>query len=181
MLTSIFFDAGNTLVFADHARTLAPLTAAGFHATQEQLDDAERFAKPRLDAALLAGPGENSVDYDYWTIYYTRLFDALSAPAALIPECVAATRRSGHWNRVLPGTHEALDQLRKSGLRLAVISNSDGGIANLLESVGLAEYFETFTDSGNIGVGKPHPAILPHAARLLKLGPRDRLYVCGVS
>src|SRR4051794_784073 len=106
MLTSIFFDAGNTLVFADYARTLAPLTDAGFHATQDQLDAAERFAKRRLDSVTLAtlagkrADSKQSVDQDYWTIYYTRLFEELGAPASLIPACVSSTRRSGHWNRV---------------------------------------------------------------------------------
>ena len=53
-IKALFFDAGNTLVFADTDRTLAPLAAIGLKPTQQQLFAAERAAKRRLDAARAA-------------------------------------------------------------------------------------------------------------------------------
>jgi len=199
MLTTVFFDAGNTLVFADHSKTLAPLEAAGFHPTFEQLYAAERFTKKRLDAAMSSRDSVQSVDQDFWSIYYTHLIQLLvGEPSgtglrpvrffqntgrrpvsleALVADSVAATRRSGNWSRVLPGTREVLLELRARGLRLGVISNSDGGIENILRVVGLGDCFDSFTDSGKVGVEKPNPAIFRHAMASLDARPEASMYV----
>jgi HAD superfamily hydrolase (TIGR01509 family) len=182
MLSSILFDAGNTLFFPDLSRTLAPLAAAGFSASREQLYAAERFAKKRLDAArgtnMTVREIGQSVDHDYWRVYYTHLTQALGAPIELVPACIASTRRSDHWTRVLPGTQEVLRTLRGRGLRLGVISNSDGGIANALRSAGLGdEFFDSYTDSGNVGVEKPDPAIFRMAVESLGTLPEACLCV----
>src|SRR5438093_12538658 len=104
-LTAIFFDAGNTLVFADPARTLAPLQARGVRPTRDQLHAAERAAKQRLQEALRTG--DHSVDKHFWDVYYGHLLEALGcAEDGLCQELVSATRRSGNWCVVLPGTRE---------------------------------------------------------------------------
>jgi len=178
MLSSILFDAGNTLVFPDLSRTLAPLAAAGFSASQEQLYAAERFAKKRLDTTMAERQPGQAVDHDYWRVFYTHLTQALGAPTELLPACIAATRRSDHWTRVLPGTQDVLRTLRGRGLRLGVISNSDGGIADALRAAGLGdEFFESYTDSGNVGVEKPDPAIFRIAVESLRTLPEACLCV----
>lgn len=179
MLTSVFFDAGNTLVFADRSKTLAPLEAAGFSPTQEQLHAAERFTKRKIDAELDARhPHDRSpVDKAFWTIYYTHLIEALGAPATLIAPCAAATRTSGNWSRLLPGTREVLLELRARGLKLGVISNSDGGIEAILRAVGLGDCFDTYTDSGNVGVEKPNPGIFQQALASLDAQAEASVYV----
>jgi putative hydrolase of the HAD superfamily len=177
MLVSILFDAGNTLFFPDLSRTLAPLAAAGFSASQEQLYAAERFAKKRLDADMAVRQAGQPVDHDYWSVYYTHVTQALGAPSDLVPACVASTRRSDHWTRVLPGTQELLRTLLGRGLRLGVISNSDGGIARALRAAGLGDdFFASYTDSGNVGVEKPDPAIFRIAVE--SLGTRAEDCVC---
>jgi len=177
MLSSIFFDAGNTLVFPEHSKTLAPLTAAGFPATQEQLDDAERFAKKHLDEIMEQRTPGQSVDGDYWKVYYTRLFEELGAPEEVIAPCVAATRRSGHWSRVRAGTRDVLQTLRDRGLRLGVISNSDGHIEDIIRAVGIGDYFESFTDSGNVRVEKPDPEIFRIALASLDARAGESLFI----
>ncbi|SRR5579871_5795073 len=178
MLAGILFDAGNTLFFPDLARTLAPLAAAGFSASQEQLYAAERFAKKRLDAAMAHWQPGQRVDADYWRVYYTHLTAAINAPESLVPECIASTQASGNWTRVAPGTREFLASLRDRGLRLGVISNSDGGIDKALRAAGLGdEFFSSYTDSGNVGVEKPDPAIFRIAVSSLGVRPEACLCV----
>ena len=178
MLSSILFDAGNTLFFPDLTRTLAPLAAAGFAASREQLYAAERFAKKRLDTAMAEWQPGQPVDHDYWNVYYRQLTHALGAPTELVPACVASTRRSDHWTRVIPGTQDVLRTLRDRGLRLGVISNSDGGIAEALRGAGLGdEFFQSYTDSGKVGVEKPDPAIFRIAVESLGTPPEDCLCV----
>lgn len=176
----LFFDAGNTLIFADETRTLAPLLAAGFAPTREHLHDSERYAKRKLDAALQGLSPELSVDRDFWKIYYTHLLGSLEAPVDLVPKLVQATRRSENWSQVRPGTRETLQKLRDGGRRLGIISNSDGHISDLLHAVGLGDLFASFTDSTLAGHEKPDPEIFRQALASLGARPEESLYVGDV-
>ena len=45
----VFFDVGNTLLFPDHEKTLAPLWNRGIRPTEAQLFAAERVARQEMD------------------------------------------------------------------------------------------------------------------------------------
>jgi HAD superfamily hydrolase (TIGR01509 family) len=176
---ALFLDAGNTLLFPALERTLAPLAARGIAPTVEQLHASERFAKERLDAARLA-PGvghSHSIDAQYWERYYAHLLTQLNiSDSTLVEELVANSRISANWSRVLPGTGEVLARLA-TRFRLGVISNSDGRIEEALRKVGLADNFDTFTDSGNVGYEKPHPAIFAAAVASMGSDPAESIYI----
>jgi putative hydrolase of the HAD superfamily len=71
-----------------------------------------------------------------------------------------------------------LQTLRAAGLRLGVITNSDPGYqTRKLASVGLADAFDVLVISGELGVGKPSPAIFEHACRALAVSPSQALHV----
>ncbi len=173
-LCALFFDVGNTLVFASPERTLAPLQLRGIPISQEQLYAAERAAKRFLDEAHAR---HESVDAKYWDVYYDDLLQQLGrSDAGLKDELVAAARTSGNWRRVPPGTRTLLLGL-KQRFRLGVISNSDGGVRRLLESVGLGDCFDSFTDSALAGYEKPDARIFGAALGSLQAQPAQSLYV----
>jgi putative hydrolase of the HAD superfamily len=178
MLSTIFFDAGNTLVFANLERTLAPLLARGIRPQAQQLHAAERQAKAELDRANTGSA--HYTDRQYWDTYHSFLLKSLGiADAQLHEALVAASRKSGNWDVVLPGTRETLLQLSRK-YRLGVISNSDGGMETLLRNCGLGECFLGYTDSGRVGYEKPNPAIFRAALQQLSARPEDSLYVGDV-
>src|SRR5437764_15390651 len=108
-LKAIFFDAGNTLVFPDLDRTLAPLVTRGLRPTAEQLHASERFAKLRLDAARAASQPPLGVDAQYWLEYYTHLLEQLGVSDPDLTEAlVSRSRSSANWSRALPGTADTL-------------------------------------------------------------------------
>jgi len=49
--------------------------------------------------------------------------------------------------------------LRARGVRTAVLSNSEGRLAELLTEIGVADAFEVIVDSGRVGIEKPDPRI----------------------
>lgn len=186
-LQAIFFDAGNTLIFPDRSRTLAPLQALGIEPPQELLWAAERAARTRRDKAAADGHARLG-DQQYWDIYYNHLLEDLAAAgnrqaggqaAQLKTDLIAASRKSANWEVVLPGTREVLLAL-KQRYRLAVISNSDGHMEDLIAHVGLRDCFETVVDSGSVGVEKPDPRIFQEAATVLAVNPAESLYVGDV-
>ena len=173
-ITAIFFDIGNTLLFPDHEKTLAPLWNRGVHPSQAQLDGAERVARQEMDLLVSR---TRKVDQQYWEIYYSHLLHTLGiSDISLRLELVSLARTSSNWSRMHPETFAVLGALRKS-YRLGAISNSDGHMAERLASVGLDIYLEQIIDSGKVGHEKPAPQIFQAALEAMKLAPEGTLYL----
>lgn len=176
-LRAIFFDAGNTLVFPDRDQTLAPLKSRGVAVSEETIFAAERAARRFLDANFSGDPKQ--VDQRYWNVYFGEMLGGFPQLHDLLPELAAASRNSANWGIVRPGTREQLLRLKQK-YRLAVISNSDGHIADLFSRVGLGDCFETITDSGRVGFQKPHPEIFRAALRSLDVPAEESVYIGDV-
>jgi HAD superfamily hydrolase (TIGR01509 family) len=171
----VFFDVGNTLLFPDHEKTLAPLWNRGIHPTEAQLFAAERVARQDMDLIVSQ---TRKVDLQYWETYYAHLLRTLKVTdISLRLELVNLVRTSSNWSRMCPGTVEVLESM-KLKYRLGVISNSDGHMAERLASVGLGKYFERVIDSGNVGHEKPAPQIFQAALMSMSV-PADRALYLG--
>src|SRR6202795_4731268 len=94
-------------------------------------------------------------------------------------QLVASSRHSGNWVTIRPGSPV---ELRAVGKRypIAVISNADGRIEDVLQRCGIAHCFRTITDSGLVGYEKPHPEIFRHALKSMNAAPGESLYVGDV-
>ena len=176
-MRAIFFDAGNTLVFPDRARTLAPLIVRGVTVSEEFIFAAERAARHFRDANAAGDP--KHTDQQYWDIFYSELLSHFPAHQDALPELVAAARTSANWCVVPRGTRETLLGLKRN-YRLGVISNSDGGMPDLLKRVGLGDCFETTIDSALVGFQKPHPEIFRAALRDVNVPVEESVYVGDV-
>jgi putative hydrolase of the HAD superfamily len=172
-LQALFFDVGNTLLFPNRRRMLRSLHARNVFPPEELMQEVERQTKHEFDALL---ESHASVDHGFWQIFYSRLLMELAiADDSICSDLVARTRVSANWCDIRPGTREALQRLRKK-YRLGVISNADGKIADVLAHCGIADCFETITDSGIVGKEKPHPLIFQIAMQNLRVSPEQSLY-----
>jgi HAD superfamily hydrolase (TIGR01509 family) len=175
-IKAIFFDVGNTLLFRNQRVILKPLHEHGVFPSAEQLYAIERRTKKEFDSAMQHG----KVDRSFWEQYYGYLLDELDIHRDGVHEqLVQATQLSANWCEIRPGTREVLLELGRK-YRLAVISNADGKIDRVLTHCGIADCFETITDSGLIGHEKPHPAIFAAALQAMKALPQESLYVGDV-
>jgi HAD superfamily hydrolase (TIGR01509 family) len=170
----IFFDVGNTLLFPNRAKMLAPI-ASERHPTLEQWQALERRTKLEFDRAMLDG----AVDHGFWWTFHSYLLADFGEDMALRDVLVENTRNSANWDQILPGTRDALQRIRRS-FRTAVISNSDGGIERVLSRCGIADCFETITDSGIVGVEKPRAKIFQAALAAMNARPGESLYLGDV-
>ena len=170
----IFFDVGNTLLFPNRAKILAPIPSDR-HPTLEQWQALERRTKHEFDQGMLGG----RVDHGFWWIFHTYLLHQLGADASVREVLVENTRKSASWDRILPGTRDALDRIGQN-FRIAVISNSDGRIEHVLSRCGIADCFESITDSGTVGVEKPRAEIFESALGAMRARADESLYVGDV-
>jgi len=171
----VFFDVGNTLLFPNRARILAPLPADR-HPTLERWQALERLTKQEFDAGMTSG----RVDHGFWWSFHTHLLEELETMDEGVRNAlVQNTQKSANWDQILPGTRVALERIRQD-YAIAVISNSDGRIDEVLRRCGIIDCFESITDSGIVGHEKPHPAIFEAALRAMKAEAAESLYVGDV-
>jgi HAD superfamily hydrolase (TIGR01549 family) len=181
---AVFLDAGNTLLRIDYAVIATELARHGVHARPDEVQRAEWRARVRLDDEVLAksGPGATTESGVVATSYLRFVLEGLGVTDETTIEKVAEWRREynrpvGFWNSREPQAPEALALLRRSGLRAAVISNSNGSIQSILSTLGLLEHLDFVLDSAEVGVEKPNPKIFQLALRRAGVAPTDAAYV----
>ena len=76
---------------------------------------------------------------------------------------------------VFPEVRKSLDNLK--GMKLAVISNSDSRLANILKSLELHHYFDEVVTSYEAGSLKPDPRIFAVTLKKLNVLPQEALHV----
>jgi len=176
-LKAIFFDVGNTLLFPDRKHILAPLHQRKQSPSLDQWHAIERKTKKEFDDIL---QHDGKADHGFWYLFYSHLLPELGVhDDALRDTLVNATRISANWCDIRPGTRETLLRLGRR-YPLAVISNADGKIADVLNRCGIADCFQQITDSGLVGYEKPHPAIFKAALHAMNVSPEQSLYVGDV-
>ena len=176
-LKTVFFDIGNTLLFPDRVHILTPLRQRELTPSLEQWHAIERKTKKEFDEIL---QHDGKADHGFWYLFYSHLLRELAIDDnALRDEMVEATRVSANWCVIRPGTREILLRLGQR-YPLAVISNADGHIADVLQRCGIVDCFRTITDSGLIGCEKPHATIFEEALRGMDAVAEQSLYVGDV-
>lgn len=174
----ILFDVGNTLSYLDHD-VLAHITGqVGAAISAEILARAEAVAKRRYEQQIKQGASHEQG----WQLYMRAIFEAagLSAPLAerATEMAKAEHERFNLWRKVPDGLVVGLERALAAGVRLGIVSNSEGALLDLLTRVGLSRLFETVVDSGLEGVRKPDPAIFQLALERMNLAG-DRVLYAG--
>ena len=180
MIAAVLLDLGNTLVGMDAALVSDALVAEGVPCTPERFRRAEAAARPALSAWIESPTSSGPTGLVYVTEILCRLGvdgtrRALVAPRLLARMRSVPTQRL--WSEVLPGVPAALESLRGNGLRLVVVSNSDGTAEDGLVESGLRPLVDAVVDSAVFGVEKPDRRIFEHALDVAGVRAADAIHV----
>jgi putative hydrolase of the HAD superfamily len=181
-LDAIFLDAGNTLIGMDSTLLSGILASEGVAVGAAAFERAEAAARPALSAWLHRGvTSESRATFAFYVrtilerLGATGDLDALAQRLVVTVKTTVPMQRL--WSRVLPGVPEALATLRAAGLRLVVVSNSDGSVEQGLTDAGLRPLLDAVVDSAIVGVEKPAPGIFEAALRVAGVPPSRVLHV----
>lgn len=124
---------------------------------------------------------QSGSDQERAAAYLEALFLAAGIPPERLDEVrttLSAMHQELHlWCSVPSDTREALRRLQAAGLRLGVVSNSEGRVHEALDAAGLREFFDAVVDSGLVGIEKPDPRIFHIALEELGVRPEEAIYV----
>jgi HAD superfamily hydrolase (TIGR01662 family) len=187
-IDTIFLDVGNTLISIDFDWVARELAARQQACSADALRRAEAMARPAYSQRLFVDgiPAGTDLFRAYLQAILTSLAQTAALPAeerdALLTDLRAALRPPGVgasalWKSVMPRVPEALARLHAIGMRLVVVSNSDGTVERSLEDAGLRSYFAGVVDSAIAGYEKPDPRIFAHAIERWHADPARTLHV----
>lgn len=170
-LRAVTLDAAGTLIeVAESVAVTYARVAAGHGIGLDAGPLGRAFEEAFAAAPPLAFPGASptqlaSHERAWWYAVVRRAFGAGARhPAfdACFAELYALYGQAGAW-RVSEGAREALVALRARGLRLAVVSNFDARLVDLLAALGLGGVLDTIVCSSRAGSAKPDPGIFREA------------------
>ncbi len=178
MITHLFFDAGNTLVFPNLPLVSETLARRGAKVALADLEASEQKTRFKLDDADYV---RSSTDDARWNRYFETIFRNCGVSDAAVIESVLAELRVIHktsnlWELVPPEVPVALKQLQ-ARYRMSVISNANGTVREKLRRVGLLGFFETVLDSAEEGIEKPDPRIFHAAVKRTGARMEQSLYI----
>lgn len=181
-IDALLFDLGGTLVGMDFDWMARELVALDMACESAALARAE-VAVPRLVSAKLAE--ENPPDPVFPFFLTLILVEVLDAPPERIDELVCELtpvflpdgKGQKLWSSVYDETHDALREFSKLGLRMAVVSNSDGTAEAGMKALGLRDYFDVVIDSAVVGVAKPDPGIFKFALEAAGVEASRAIYI----
>jgi putative hydrolase of the HAD superfamily len=176
---TLLLDAGGVLVKPSFARVAEALRARGVPADPAALAAAEPRAKKALDRP--PAPGLSTDEERGWHYFNLVLEQAGIARSPATDQALLDIRawhdRHNLWEDVPADVRPSLARFRAAGLRLAVVSNSNGTLRLLLERLGLAPAFDAILDSAEEGVEKPDARIFRRALERLGGDAASALHV----
>jgi len=177
-------DAGNTVIFLDHARVARIAAGLGLDLDVGALIRAEGEAKRLQEQGKLLQiewPGRALPGAAGWSSTTGTFLVLAGAPEARIAEILEAFWREhvrrNLWSLVPDDLAPALARVRAAGVKVAVISNSEGMLARLFEELGILSCFDRIVDSGIAGVEKPDPRIFRIALDEFGAAPERALHL----
>jgi HAD superfamily hydrolase (TIGR01549 family) len=158
---TLFLDAGGVLVNPNWRRVALALTRHGACVTAEALQEAEPRAKYLMDTVeYVAASGDASRARRYFDLVFD-LAGVATGPARemALTEVREYHARENLWEEVPDDVSASLGRFQAAGLRVVVVSNSNGRLRDLLRRLGLFGYFSLVVDSFEEGVEKPDPRL----------------------
>lgn len=121
---------------------------------------------------------------DWWSDFIVRVFVAAGYkgdPAVLnkVSEALLVHYHEGRnaWE-MINGSNKNLEDLKRLGLRLGVVSNSDDSTLPMLRTLGLMPFFDFVINTSNSGLEKPDPEIYRRALEAAGgVSPEDAAHV----
>jgi putative hydrolase of the HAD superfamily len=177
-------DAGNTVIFLDHARLAGLAEARGFRTDAATLIRTEGAAKRRhargdmvtVEWAHETEPGAGGWGGMVATILAEAGFPVSELPA-LLEEVWRAHVQRNLWSLVPEGFSAAMGRARARGVRVVIVSNSEGMLDRLFAELGIGDDFDLLLDSGKVGLEKPDPRLFAIALERFAVTPAEALHL----
>jgi putative hydrolase of the HAD superfamily len=169
---AVFLDAGGVIVLPRADLVVATLARAGIEISANKVAPAHYGAVRRLDRPTATGG------------YVPAFCRELGVPQAQLQEAIdtithlADRSLSGEilWSQAAPQAQRVIGAIRRAGIEVLVVTNSDGHAAENLRDARICDDCDVI-DSALVGYAKPHPGIFRAALERAGVGPGEAMHV----
>ncbi len=182
--SAVLLDAGGVFVLPDPTRVVAAFARAECDVDPLVLAEAHYRAAARFTTDI-------DVEADWataWLGYLQTYIEACDVERARRGEAHqhldSEFSEAALWVEPIDGAKDGLQALADAGVRLGIVSNADGMMAQRLAAFEICQVgpgpgvpIELVVDSGNVGVMKPDPRIFHAALELMGLEAESTWYV----
>ena len=171
----LIFDAGGVLVFPNFALLAKIGNRVGIETSPKEI--AEQHSKLFREFDEHVARHHQFPKIQYFLDLFNRVTGSTKKAQGAF-ECTLEAEKEQHlWATTHPWVAEALTKLKSQGYPMAVISNSEGQVEEILQDLGLREFFETVINSFVVGVEKPDPRIFEIALDRLGWDHAKTIYI----
>lgn len=169
----VTFDAGMTVVDLDLDFLARRLGERGVEVSPAALERGAPAAWKRYDELNAAGIG-----HPWNELMATLLAGAGVAHADQLARWLRDEQpRKNLWRKPIVPMLDLAKELAARGVIVAVLSNSEGGLADLFDEIDLARHFAAIIDSGKLGIEKPDPRIFAYTLERLGGTPDHAIHI----
>jgi len=184
-IKAITFDVGNTLLrpYPSVGQVMSEVLQRFGHEIPASVLDSEMGAFDRYytdeyekDESFWA---EEARQREMWINGFAQVCRAVGVDRdldAISHACYDEFDISGRW-KLFEGVEETIEELHRRGYKMGIISNWGAGLEELLDDIGLGQYFETVTASAAAGFHKPMPQAFYLTVDALDVLPEETIHV----
>lgn len=184
----VFLDAGYTLFTANPSPAKfyhQVCTQHGADVALEQMIEAMRqiwmdHVIPEMNDPNADFFCSDEEDRQWWWDYDRRVFDHLGIPAEkhdeIFDEIYRFFGNPEAWE-LYPDTVESLEHLKSSAFSLAIVSNWNSSLMDVVDGLDITKYFDFVIASAEVGAKKPSPKIFEHALERTAAPPSRVVHV----
>lgn len=178
-MIAVTWDFGQTLAELDTGYLSEKLAAKGAAVPPAALESSVPAAWAAYDRAVRGGRGGHP-----WKLFMRAVLSgagvAPSDDEALVDFLWLDQPARNLWRRPIAGMMELVRELDAAGVPQAIVSNSEGRLAALVEELGWSAPFRAVADSGVLGIEKPARGIFDWAAERLGVASSSVIHVGDV-
>ena len=134
----------------------------------------DAFGKAQTNLKITQGE-----EKEFWWHVVCEVFRPFAEDVNLNPlfeELWALFARGDHW-RLAEGAKDTLSELKSRGYELAVLSNNDSRLRNVLDDLGVSPLFDEIFISSELGCEKPDLEIFRSVERTMRKSPDEILHL----
>ena len=116
---------------------------------------------------------------DFWKTVVLKTFQPFAKPIEIEPvfeKLWDLFAQGDHW-RLSENAETTLQALKDRGYRIALLSNNDSRLRNVIQDLGIASIFEQIFISSEIGFEKPNPKIFKYVEREMSASAEEILHL----
>jgi putative hydrolase of the HAD superfamily len=179
MIRAVFFDVGNTLIYA--YPSVGEIYSGigkkyGMHMDGDAVNVSFRKAFANRQTSSL---NDVNMEREWWKTLVWETVVELCTPKDFnhfFEELFDFFVQAEAW-QVFPDVLPALRALRDRDIKLGIISNWDSRLLPILDNLNLSDYFTVLAVSALVGSAKPDAGIFEYAVSRLEVRPEEAIHV----